>query len=36
MTNLDSVLKLKDITMPTKVRVVKSFLVVIMDVSVGP
>ena len=38
MTNLDSVLKSRDITLPTEVRVVKAmvFPVVIMDVRVGP
>ena len=38
MTNLDSVLKNRDITLPTEVRVVKAmvFPVVIMDVRVGP
>ena len=37
MTNLDSLLKLRDITLPTKVRLVKAmvFPVVIMDVSIG-
>ena len=37
MTNLDSVLKSRDITSPTKVHVVKAmvFPVVIMDVRVG-
>jgi len=38
ITNLDSILKSRDITFPTKVRLVKVmvFLVVIMDVRVGP
>ena len=37
MTNLNSVLKSRDITLPTKVRVVKAmvFPLVIMDVRVG-
>ena len=37
MTNLDSILKIRDITLPTKVRLVKAmvFPVVIMDVRVG-
>ena len=37
MTNLDSVLKSKDITLPTKVCLVKArvFLVVLYDVRVG-
>ena len=37
MTNLDSILKSRDITLPTKVRLVKAmvFPVVIMDVRVG-
>ena len=37
MTNLDSVLKSRDITSPTKVHIVKAmvFPVVIMDVRVG-
>ena len=37
MTNLDSILKSRDITLPTKVGLVKAivFLVVIMDVRVG-
>ena len=37
MTNLDSIFKSRDITLPTKVRLVKAmvFLVVIMDVRVG-
>ena len=37
MTNLDSIFKSKDITMPTKVHLVKAmvFPVVIMDVRVG-
>ena len=38
MTNLDSILKSRDITLSTKVRPVKAmvFLVVIMHVRVGP
>ena len=38
MTNLDSILKSKDITLATKVHVVKGmvFPVVIRDVRVGP
>ena len=37
MTNLDSVLKNRDVTLPTEVHVVKAmiFLVVVMDVRVG-
>ena len=37
MTNLDSIFKSRDITLPTKVRIVKAmvFPVVIMDVRVG-
>ena len=37
MTNLDSILKIRDINLPTKVRLVKAmvFPVVIMDVRVG-
>ena len=37
MTNLDSILKSRDITLPTKVRLVKAmvFPVVMMDVRVG-
>jgi len=37
MTNLDSIFKSRDITMPTKVHLVKAmvFPVVIMDVRVG-
>ena len=37
MTNLDSIFKSRDITLPTKVRLVKAmvFPVVIMDVRVG-
>ena len=37
MTNLDSILKNRDITLPTKVRIVKAmvFPVVCMDVRVG-
>ena len=37
MTNLDSILKSRDITLPTKVRLVKAmvFLVLCMDVRVG-
>ena len=38
MTNLDGILKSRDITWPTKVRLVKAmvFPVVCMDVRVGP
>ena len=37
MTNLDSVLKSRDITLPTEVRVVKAMVFpVVMDVRVGP
>ena len=38
MTNLDSILKSRDISLPTKVRLVKAmvFPVVCMDVRVGP
>ena len=38
MTNLDSVLKSKDITLPSKVHLVKAmvFPVVNMDMRVGP
>ena len=38
MTNLDSILKSRDITLPTKVCLVKAmiFPVVMMDVRVGP
>ena len=38
MTNLDSILKSRDITLPTKVHLVKAmvFPVVSMDVRVGP
>ena len=37
MTNLDSILKSRDITLPTKVRLVKAmvFSVACMDVRVG-
>ena len=37
MTNLESILKSKDITLPTKVHVVKAvvFPVVMLDVRVG-
>ena len=37
MTNLDSILKSRDITLPTKVRLVKAmvFLVVMYDVRIG-
>ena len=37
MTNLDSILKSRDITLPTKIHLVKAmvFLVVSMDVRVG-
>ena len=38
MTNLDSILKSRDITLPTKVRIVKAMVspVVVTDVRVGP
>ena len=38
MTNLDSILKSRDITLPTKVRLVKAlvFLVVMYGCGVGP
>ena len=38
MTNLDSILKSRDITLPTKVHLVKAMVVpvVMMDVRVGP
>ena len=38
MTNLDSILKSRDITLPTKVHIVKAavFPVSCMDVRVGP
>jgi len=38
MTNLDSILKSRDITLPTKVYIVKSFMFQesCMDVRVGP
>ena len=38
MINLDSILKSRDITLPTKVRLIKAmvFLVVMYDVRVGP
>ena len=38
MTNLDSIFKSRDITLPTKVHLVKAmvFPVVIMDVRAGP
>ena len=38
MTNLDSILKSRDITLPTKVHIVKAmvFPVVMYDVEVGP
>ena len=37
MTNLDRVLKSRDITLPTEVRVVKAMVFpVVMDVRVGP
>ena len=38
MTNLDTILKNRDITSPTKVHIIKAmvFLVVYMDVRVGP
>ena len=37
LTNLDSILKRRDITLPTKVRTVKAMVfLVVMDVKVGP
>ena len=38
MTNLDSILKIRDITLPTKVHIVKAkvFPVVMYGVRVGP
>ena len=38
MTNLDSVLKIRDFTLPTKVHIVKAMVsaAVIMDERVGP
>ena len=36
MTNLDSVLKSRDITLPTKVHIVKAMIFPIMDMRVGP
>ena len=37
MTNTDSILKSRDITLPTKVRTVKAMVfLVVMDVNVGP
>ena len=37
MTNLDSILKSRDITLPTKVHLVKAMVLrVLMDVTVGP
>ena len=37
MTNLDSILKSRDITLPTKVHLVKSAVFpAVMDVQVGP
>ena len=36
MTNLDSVLKNRDITLPTKICIVKAVVLVMMDVRVGP
>ena len=38
MTNLDSILKSRAISLPTKVHIVKAmfFLVVVLDVRVGP
>ena len=36
MTNLDSMLKIRDTTLPTKVRLVKAmFFLVVMDVRIG-
>ena len=36
MTNLDSVLKSRDITLPTKVHIVKAMVFPCMDVRFGP
>ena len=36
MTNLDSMLKSRDITLPTKVRLVKAMVFPSMDVKIGP
>ena len=36
MTNIDSILKSRDITLPTKVHLVKAFQWSYMDVRVGP
>ena len=39
MTNLDSILKSRDITLPTKIHIVKAMVfpvVMYMDVRVGP
>ena len=35
MTNLDSILKSRDITLPTKVHIVKAMVFTCMDVRVG-
>ena len=36
MTNLDSILKSRDITLPTKVHLVKAMVFPVVDVRVGP
>ena len=36
VTNLDSILKNRDITLPTKVHIVKAMVFPSMDVRVGP
>ena len=36
MTNLDSLLKIRAITLPTKICIVKAVVLVMMDVRVGP
>ena len=36
MTNLDSLLKSRDITLPTKFNIVKAMVFPCMDVTVGP
>ena len=36
VTNLDSILKSKDITFPTKIRIVNSFQQSCTDVRIGP
>ena len=36
MMKLDSILKSRDVTLPTKVQIVKVFLISYMDVKFGP